>query len=58
VAFAAIGAIVFLNKWNISIWFNHFDISHVMMAISASIFYKASKQLVNDPIVNGRSGTY
>ncbi len=52
VAFAACGALVYMNKWGISIWFNHFDISHILMAISAFVFYKGGKQLLHDPIVN------
>ncbi|MEA3445234.1 MAG: hypothetical protein U9R19_10975 [Bacteroidota bacterium] len=51
VGFAAIGALIYLNKWGISIWFNHFDISHVFMAISAFMFYKGGKQLLIDPVI-------
>ncbi|MCF8459069.1 MAG: hypothetical protein K9H62_24305 [Bacteroidales bacterium] len=54
VGISAVGALVFLNKWDIGIWFNHYDISHLLMALSAYVFYKASKQLLKDPIVNGR----
>lgn len=52
---AAIGALIFMNEWGISQWFDHYDISHVMMAISAYVFYKGSKQLMLDPIVIGKS---
>ena len=51
VGFAAIGALVYLNEWGVSVWFNHFDISHVLMAISAFVFYKGGKQLLLDPII-------
>ena len=49
VGFAAIGALVYLNEWSISIWFNHFDISHVFMAISAYTFYRGGKRLLEEP---------
>ncbi len=54
VGFAAIGALVFLNKWGISIWFNHFDISHVFMAISAFMFFKGGEQLLLKPDISNQ----
>ena len=41
--------IVFLNKMAISQWFNHLDISHVLMAISAWYIYKGAMLIVGDP---------
>ena len=31
VSFAALSALIFLNKWGISPWFTHFDVSHTLM---------------------------
>jgi len=49
VGFSALGALFFMNKWGFSIWFNHFDISHTLMTISAYFFYLGSKQILTDP---------
>lgn len=54
IVFAALSALVFLNKWGISPWFTHFDISHVLMSISAWIFYKAGKHVLTDPVLSDR----
>ena len=45
VAISAIAALVFMNEITINKWFNHFDISHTMMAFSAYFFYRAAKKL-------------
>ncbi len=50
VAFSSLSALVFMNEWGISIWFNHFDISHLLMAISAWVFYKGSLLMIKDPL--------
>lgn len=50
VAFSSLSALVFMNEWGVSIWFNHFDISHVLMAISAWFFYKGSMLVIKDPL--------
>jgi len=52
VGVSAISALIFMNKWGISIWFNHFDISHCLMAISAFVFYNGSLKMVKDPLAN------
>ncbi|HAN19892.1 MAG: hypothetical protein A2X13_13000 [Bacteroidetes bacterium GWC2_33_15] len=49
VSFSALGALFFMNKWGFSIWFNHFDISHTLMTISAYFFYLGAKQILTDP---------
>ena len=46
VGFSAISALIFMNKWGINPWFNHFDISHCFMAVSAYFFYRGSKQIL------------
>lgn len=50
VAFSSLSALVFMNEWGISIWFNHFDISHLLMAVSAWFFYKGSLLMIKDPL--------
>jgi len=51
VGFSALGALFFMNKWGLSIWFNHFDISHVLMTISAYFFYLGAKKILTDPML-------
>lgn len=46
VAVAAIAALFYMNEIGISKWFNHFDISHTLMALSAYIFYKGSVKML------------
>ncbi|NOZ46904.1 MAG: hypothetical protein GXO79_08990 [Chlorobi bacterium] len=55
VAFAAIAAIIFMNEWGISKWFNHFDISHILMAVSAYFFYKGAKAEIANPLKEVKS---
>ena len=42
VGVSSISALIFMNEVGISPWFNHFDISHLLMATSAFIFYNAN----------------
>jgi drug/metabolite transporter superfamily protein YnfA len=42
VLFSTIAAVVHLSKFSFSQWFNYMDISHVLMAISAYLFYKGT----------------
>lgn len=51
VGFSAIGALFFMNKWGLSPWFNHFDISHTFMTFSALYFYIGSKEILEDPVL-------
>lgn len=39
---ASCAALIFMNKISIHTWFNYLDISHVMMAIGAYVFYKGA----------------
>jgi hypothetical protein len=39
---AVCAALVFMNKLSLHMWFNHLDISHVMMAIGAYVFYRGA----------------
>ena len=43
---AAIAALFYMNEIGISKWFNHFDISHTLMALAAFIFYKGSVKML------------
>lgn len=52
VGFSAISALIYMNEWGISKWFNHYDISHIFMAISALYFYLGSKRILKDPVLN------
>jgi len=52
VGVSAISALIFMNEIGISPWFNHFDISHTLMAISAFIFFKGSLKMIDDPLAN------
>ena len=47
VALAALSAIIHLNKISLHQWFNFNDISHVLMAISAWLFYKGALLIKN-----------
>lgn len=42
VGFAAVSALIFMNEWGFHKWFNHFDISHVLMTAAAWFFYKSA----------------
>jgi len=46
VGFSALGALVFMNKWSIHMWFNYLDLSHVLLTISAIFFYKGSRIII------------
>jgi hypothetical protein len=43
---AAIAALFYMNEIGISKWFNHFDISHTLMAVAAFIFYKGAVKML------------
>ncbi len=47
VGISVISALIFMNEWGISIWFNQYDISHTLMAVSAFVFYKGSLKMIN-----------
>jgi len=50
VGFAAIAALFFMNKWSIGKWFNYFDLSHSFMALSAYMFYRGARYVINNPL--------
>jgi len=55
VGFSAVGALIFMNQWGICPWFNHFDISHILMTFSAFYFYIGAKEILNDPILSNKN---
>lgn len=46
VGIAAVAALFYMNKIGIHHWFNHFDISHTLMAFSAYVFYLGSVKIL------------
>ena len=42
---ASIAALVFMNEASPHIWFNHIDLSHVLMAVAAQVFYAGAIRL-------------
>ncbi len=55
VGISSVSALIFMNEWGISKWFNHYDISHILMSISAYIFYRGSLKMIDDPLANMKS---
>lgn len=47
---AALAALVHLSQFTIHPWFNHLDLSHVLMAASAYVFFLAGRKLERDPL--------
>lgn len=45
VAIASIAALFFMNKISLHTWFNYIDISHVLMACAAFVFYRGALRL-------------
>jgi hypothetical protein len=50
VAISAVSALIFMNEWAPHKWFNHFDVSHCLMATSAWLFYKGAMKAIYDPL--------
>jgi len=57
VAFSSVSALVFMNEWGIGPWFNHFYISHLLMATGAWFFYKGSLLIIRDPLAMPEKST-
>jgi len=47
---AALAATVHLSQFTIHTWFNHLDLSHVLMAASAYVFFLAGQKVEQDPL--------
>jgi hypothetical protein len=45
VGIATLAAIVYMNRLALHTWFNHLDISHVLMAAGAYVFFLGARQL-------------
>lgn len=45
VGIASFAALVFMNKISFDKWFNYLDISHVIMAVGAYVFYRGALKL-------------
>lgn len=45
VGFAAISAVIYMNKLSISVWFNYSDISHILLSMAAWFFYLGGKKM-------------
>ena len=41
---------VFLREYGIDKWFNHMDVSHILMAVGIWVFYLGSKKILEDPL--------
>jgi len=42
VIIASMAALIFMNQISLHTWFNHIDISHLLMAIAAFVFYQSA----------------
>lgn len=47
VGFASIAALIFMNEISPHIWFNHIDLSHVLLAVAAQFFFRGALRLGN-----------
>lgn len=45
VGIASVAALVFMNEISPHVWFNHIDLSHLLMAIAAQFFYSGAIHL-------------
>lgn len=49
VGVSAIASLVYMNQWGIGPWFNHFDISHVFMAMATLLMYRGAHLMLMQP---------
>ncbi|MDZ7649837.1 MAG: hypothetical protein U5K54_23350 [Cytophagales bacterium] len=47
VGFASLAALIFMNEISPHIWFNHIDLSHVLIAVAAQFFFRGAVKLEN-----------
>jgi hypothetical protein len=50
VGISGLAALVHLTGFSLHVWFNHMDLSHVLMAASAYVFFLGGKKLQDTPI--------
>jgi len=55
VGFATVSAFIYMNRWGISKWFTHSDISHIFLMVSAWFFYRGSKKIIREDIAEYKS---
>lgn len=48
VGISGVSALFFVNEIGISKWFNHYDISHILMTIAAYVFYLGSLKIIEE----------
>lgn len=48
VAIGAVSALIYGNEWGLSPWFNHADISHVILSASALVLYKGATLVLDN----------
>lgn len=49
ILWSTFGAVVYVQEWAISNWFNHMDIGHVLMALTTYYCYLGAKYNLDDP---------
>lgn len=49
VGFSVVAAVFYTYKWGIGPWFNHYDVCHVFMAISAFYIFLGGKRMLERP---------
>lgn len=54
VGISALSALIFMNEWGLHQWFNHFDISHCLMTLSAYFFFRGSMAAIYDPVLEAK----
>jgi len=51
VGFGVLSAIIFSFEWGLSPWFNHNDISHLILSLSAFSFYKGATLIMDGSVI-------
>ena len=49
VGVSALASLVYMTQWGLGPWFNHLDISHVLMTIATLVMYKGARLSITDP---------
>jgi hypothetical protein len=47
VGIGCLAALTFMTRFSLHVWFNHLDLSHVLMAIGGWVFYLGARELKN-----------
>lgn len=51
VCLSTFSAIIFMNQWGFGKWFNHLDVSHMFLAVSAHYTYLGSVTILKNPLL-------